>query len=140
MGLFDYICSINKICDMETTKQFLNRVISELNFSLEPINYDYCNVIQSCGTNNNIPTMHKTKGGDVKLYGNVNLTLRKVADLDITLTVEIGVNVKKKGRRTWDFKHEVVVPNVKLDVNNIENVKTYIWEQVRAYRKHSLTL
>lgn len=122
---------------MKTSKEIINETVVILGFSLDSFNHDYCNVVQSCGHSNNIPTLVKCKNGDTKVYGNVNITLRKVADLPISLTVGIGVNVKKKYSRDWDFKHEIIVPNNVLNFDNLETVKSDIWAEVRKYRNNN---
>lgn len=119
---------------METTKQLINRAIIELGFNLESINYDYCNVIQSCGISNNMPTLHKTKKGDTKLYGNVNIEIHKVGDLEINFIVSIGVNTKKKNCRNWEFKHCTIIPSHILDDKDLVNLREYIWNEVRIHK------
>lgn len=121
---------------METTKELINRSITELGFSLDSYNHDYCNVIQSCGHSNSIPTLHKTKDGDTKIYGNVNIEIHKVADLDINYIISIGVNIKKKHCRTWEFKHEGIIKSTKLNENDLELTRKFIWEKVREYMKN----
>jgi len=121
---------------MKTSKEIINEAIIALGFNLDSLNYDYCNVVESCGNSNNIPTLVKCKNGDTKVYGNVNITLRKVADLPISMTVSIGVNIKKKYSRNWDFKHEMIIPNCKLNLDNLESVRKDIWDEVRRYRNN----
>lgn len=121
---------------MKTIKEIINETVIILGFNLDSANYDYCNVIQSCGHSNSIPSLVKCKNGDTKIYGNVNITLRKVADLPISLTVAIGVNIKKKYYSNWNFKHEIIVPNCVLNSDDLETVKSDIWNEVKKYRNN----
>jgi len=119
-----------------STKELINQTISKLGFSLDSFNYDYCNVIQSCGTIGCIPKLVKLNGHSI-IIGNIHITMYKVGDLKISYHISLGLNIKKKHCRNWNYEHRIIknVHHIDFTDDDIEQIKKDIFESVKSYKK-----
>lgn len=89
------------------------------------------NMTNFYGIANNIPSMVKENDG-IHLYGNVNIHIYTVGDLQPTIVVSISHNFKPKFCRNFNHSHKTILKTMidpKIDMHQ------YIWKEVRAFYK-----
>ena len=89
------------------------------------------NMVSHYGITNNIPSYVKDSEG-IHIYGNVNIHIYQVADLQPSIVVSISHNFKRKHCRTFNHEHKQILRTM---IDPKINMREYIWNEVKTYYK-----